>query len=72
MNGAQGALVQDLEDNWCRIIPSDGSPVYYWNTTTNVRQWNAPRLSSDLWQPEPAQTPSFYTPAHQIHWQQQQ
>ena len=28
--------------NWTRIIPQDNSPEYFWNTTTNVRQWEYP------------------------------
>ena len=37
-----GAMVEELGNNWTRIIPQDGSPEYYWNTTTNVRQWEPP------------------------------
>ena len=37
-----GALVEDIGNNWTRIIPQDGSPEYYWNTTTNIRQWESP------------------------------
>eukprot|EP01047_Picozoa_sp_COSAG01_P079612 COSAG01_NODE_15166_length_1366_cov_2.281768_2_plen_244_part_00 len=48
--------MQNLPNNWARIIPQDGSAQYYWNTVTNMRQWDTPQFGS----------PQYYDPTMEL------